>query len=270
MIHQAAKIIKNSTAILIGAGAGIGVDSGLPDFRGPKGFWREYPYYEKLGLRFVDLANPSLFINDPKLAWGFYYHRKVIYNRTQPHLGFDILKKWSSKINNNLFIYTSNVDQQFQKAGFSDDQIIEIHGNINRLQCSKNCGHEKFYIPNYFRLDEQTMRIEGDLPFCLKCGTIARPNILMFYDYSFYRNYLISQYTRYFKWLKSLHEHRLSILEIGAGLTIPSVRNECENIAKIYEIPIIRINLDECINNCVCLKMKSIEALSKLNKLLEN
>lgn len=269
MIHQAAKIIKNSTAILIGAGAGIGVDSGLPDFRSKNGFWNQYPIYEKLGLKFIDLANPSLFINDPRLAWGFYYHRQIIYKKTKPHIGFDILKKWSNKINHNLFVYTSNVDEQFQKAGFNHDQVIEIHGNINRLQCSKNCGYEKFYIPETFTLNKNTMRIDGQLPFCLKCGTIARPNILMFHDYSFYRNYFISQYHKYSQWLKSLNQSKLAIIEIGAGLSIPSVRNECERLAKLYKTTIIRINTNECINSDICLNMKSIVALSELNKLLE-
>ena len=52
-------------AILIGAGAGMGVDSGLPDFRGGSGFWKAYPPYAKLGLDFVSLANPRWFVSDP-------------------------------------------------------------------------------------------------------------------------------------------------------------------------------------------------------------
>ena len=39
------------------AGAGMGVDSGLPDYRGPEGFWRAYPPYRALGLRFEELAD---------------------------------------------------------------------------------------------------------------------------------------------------------------------------------------------------------------------
>lgn len=241
----------------------------MPDFRSKNGFWNQYPLYEKLGLKFSDLANSSLFINDPRLAWGFYYHRKKIYNNTKPHIGFDILKKWSDRINHNIFIYTSNVDEQFQKAGFNDSNIIEIHGNINRLQCSNNCGHEKFYIPEVFELNENTMRIDGHLPFCLNCGTIARPNILMFHDGFFHRNCFISQYNRYSRWLKTLHKENLTILEIGAGSSIPSVRNECESLAKTYNTKLIRINTNECINgDHICIKMRSIEALVKLDQII--
>jgi len=57
------------------AGAGMGVDSGLPDFRGDQGFWRAYPPYAKVGLSFADLANPRWFDEAPSLAWGFCGHR---------------------------------------------------------------------------------------------------------------------------------------------------------------------------------------------------
>jgi NAD-dependent SIR2 family protein deacetylase len=48
LVEKAAKAIKSAEALVIGAGAGMGVDSGLPDFRGDQGFWRAYPPYEKL------------------------------------------------------------------------------------------------------------------------------------------------------------------------------------------------------------------------------
>ena len=43
IIDRAADAIRTAEALLICAGAGMGVDSGLPDFRGPEGFWRAYP-----------------------------------------------------------------------------------------------------------------------------------------------------------------------------------------------------------------------------------
>ena len=47
---EAAAAIRNADALVITAGAGMGVDSGLPDFRGDKGFWNAYPMYERLGF----------------------------------------------------------------------------------------------------------------------------------------------------------------------------------------------------------------------------
>ena len=60
-IQKAKQIIKDAEAILITAGAGMGVDSGLPDFRGNEGFWKAYPPIKKLGLDFADMANPKWF-----------------------------------------------------------------------------------------------------------------------------------------------------------------------------------------------------------------
>jgi len=51
-INLAKEYIKNAEAVLITAGAGMGVDSGLPDFRGNAGLWTAYPPIKKLGYDF--------------------------------------------------------------------------------------------------------------------------------------------------------------------------------------------------------------------------
>src|SRR3954469_23658296 len=88
-IARAADAVKSAEQILITAGAGMGVDSGLPDFRGTDGFWRVYPPFKQLGLRFEQIANPKWFDADPHLAWGFYGHRLNLYRATTPHDGFE-------------------------------------------------------------------------------------------------------------------------------------------------------------------------------------
>lgn len=73
-IEIAASFIKKADAIIIGAGAGIGCDSGLPDFRGNEGFWKNYPPYRGL-FDFYDCANPAFLQRQPNLFWGFYGSR---------------------------------------------------------------------------------------------------------------------------------------------------------------------------------------------------
>ena len=80
--------LKSSECLLVAAGAGIGVDSGLPDFRGTEGFWRAYPPLANLGIRFEEMANPRWFYDNPSLAWGFYGHRLQKYKTTIPHEAF--------------------------------------------------------------------------------------------------------------------------------------------------------------------------------------
>jgi NAD-dependent SIR2 family protein deacetylase len=131
-LEQAAQWILEADALWIGAGAGMGVDSGLPDFRGNEGFWKAYPPFH--GKSFAQIANPQNFFKDARMAWGFYGHRLNLYRQTQPHRGFEILKSWIEKLNKPYFIYTSNVDGQFQKAGFADQKIVECHGSLVKKQ----------------------------------------------------------------------------------------------------------------------------------------
>src|SRR6266581_8850065 len=109
----------------------MGVDSGLPDFRGRDGFWRAYPPLARLGLSFEQMANPSWFDRDPALAWGFYGHRLALYRKTAPHDGFGILRSWASRMECGAFVFTSNVDGHLQEAGFPHDSVCEVHGSIH-------------------------------------------------------------------------------------------------------------------------------------------
>ena len=133
---RAAAELRRAGALVVTAGAGMGVDSGLPDFRGDQGFWKAYPPYERLGLSFIDAANPAHFDDDPPFGWGFYGHRTNLYRSTTPHAGFAILLAWVARFRLPFFVVTSNVDGQFQKAGFPEDRVLEVHGSIHHLQCT--------------------------------------------------------------------------------------------------------------------------------------
>ena len=119
IILEAATVISQADAIFISAGAGMGVDSGLPDFRGDHGFWKAYPLLKKENLSFQNLANPLWFHDNPQRAWGFYGHRYKLYKSTEPHPGFKILQKWCQTKRIEPFVFTSNVDGAFPKIRIS-------------------------------------------------------------------------------------------------------------------------------------------------------
>lgn len=168
--------LEAADALVVTAGAGMGVDSGLPDFRGGAGFWQAYPPFAKLGLRFEQLANPRWFREDPALAWGFYGHRLLAYRAAAPHAGFEILKRWGERMKHGVYVYTSNVDGAFQKAGFDAERILEVHGTVHRMQCLHECGAEPFESdPIEIDIDGETMRAREPLPTCPGCGRLARP-----------------------------------------------------------------------------------------------
>ncbi|HEY1966796.1 MAG TPA: Sir2 family NAD-dependent protein deacetylase [Pseudonocardia sp.] len=244
----------------------MGVDSGLPDFRGPDGFWRAYPPYRRLGLAFEELADPVHFVDDPELAWGFYGHRLALYRATVPHAGFAVLRRWAGP-ERPARVFTSNVDGQFHTAGFGEHEVLECHGSIHHLQCLAGCSTAIWPAAGFeVRVDEDTMRAEPPLPSCPHCGGLARPNILMFGDYDWLPARTERQAADHLTWLRSQDRARLVVLEIGAGTTVPTVRRHAESIAGTA---LIRINPREPeLRRGVSIAAPAAETLAALDALL--
>jgi len=245
-IQSAAQSILEADALLITAGAGMGVDSGLPDFRGREGFWNAYPVIAKLGLSFADMANPSWFENDPNLAWAFYGHRLNLYRATSPHLGFAKLLVMAMNRPAGYFVFTSNVDAQFQKAGFDAERIVECHGSIHHFQCANpRCTHLIWDANDQqVVVDEAAFRAQNPLPSCGKCKQVARPNIMMFNDMDWIDKRTSNQRLRLNQWLNELANDgaRLVVIELGAGKAIPAVRHTSEMLTSRMQGTLIRIN----------------------------
>jgi NAD-dependent SIR2 family protein deacetylase len=239
-LQKAVTWLRDADGLLITAGAGMGIDSGLPDFRGPGGFWAVYPALGRANIAFESIANPDAFASDPRLAWGFYGHRLNLYRHTTPHDGFRILLDMAADKTHGTWVFTSNVDGQFQKAGFPADRVCEIHGSIHHLQCTAGCNG-KIWPADDFQpeVDTDSCRLLGELPNCPHCGRPARPNILMFGDWGWLEQRTALQYQRLQQWLSDLA--RPVCIEIGAGTHIPTVRRFSERCGG----RLIRINPSE-------------------------
>ena len=238
--QRCAELIRQADGLLITAGAGIGVDSGMPDFRGPQGFWGAYPALGRARIAFEEIANPAAFASQPRLAWGFYGHRLQLYRRTVPHEGFQILRRIGECLPHGAHVFTSNVDGQFQKAGFAEDRVSECHGSIHHLQCLDGC-HDGIWPAREFdpEIDEEQCLLISEFPRCPRCRGIARPNILMFGDWGWRSERSDVQEAGLRAWLR-LVEHLL-VIEIGAGTRIPTARRMGERVKG----QLIRINPTE-------------------------
>ena len=241
-ILEAKKVIEEAEAIIITAGAGMGVDSGLPDFRGTSGFWKAYPPIAKLGYDFTQMANSTLFSWNPRLAWGFYGHRLNLYRETIPHEGFQMLLELVKEKNDNYFIYTSNVDGQFQKAGFDSEKICEVHGSIHHLQCTESCTNMiwKNTLPEV-KIDMEFLEAKS-LPKCKYCEKLSRPNILMFGDWNFISDRTDKQSEKFRLWKKANKDKKQVIIEIGAGSAVPTIRSYGDRASRSINTTLIRIN----------------------------
>lgn len=237
-LNRATEWIAGAHALLVCAGAGMGVDSGLPDFRGDEGFWRAYPPYARLGIKFVELADPEHFLTDPELAWGFYGHRLQLYRTTAPHRGFALLREWAAKKDGGIRVFTSNVDGHFQHAGYRD--VAEVHGSIHHLQCTIPCQREIWSADDLdVPIDNDSMRALRPLPSCPHCGWISRPNILMFGDGDWIPDRSQQQLDALQAWRRGIKG--LVVIELGAGQAVPTVRRQAE-LASAATGALIRIN----------------------------
>ena len=269
-IKQASEAIRRARAFIITAGAGMGVDSGLPDFRGDEGFWAYYP--SLYGHSFSDMANPKWFEEDPYVAWGFYGHRLNLYRETIPHVGFSILHQWASSLP--YFIFTSNVDAQFQKAGFSEEHVVECHGSIHWMQYLHGQGGEIWEGNSVeIQVDRETLRASGALP--IRDGQVIRPNILMFGDWNWLEGRTEQQTERFQDWLVQQQEEKESplegvvVIEMGAGTAIPTVRSQGEFLQR-SGATLIRINPREAHGprGTISIPLGAKEGLERIDKLL--
>jgi NAD-dependent SIR2 family protein deacetylase len=238
---RAARLIDEADSLVICAGAGMGVDSGLPDFRGPGGFWQAYPALGRARIRFEEIASPAAFKRDPALAWGFYGHRLRLYRETVPHAGFEILRELAATMPHGGFVFTSNVDGHFQKSGFPENRVLECHGSIHHLQCFERCTDEIWSAAELIpEIDPEACRLVSDLPRCSQCGALARPAILMFSDWDWIEGRTKEQSAGFSAWRSKVE--RPVVIEIGAGSAIPTVRQFGGSLGA----PVIRINPTEC------------------------
>jgi NAD-dependent SIR2 family protein deacetylase len=207
------------------------------------------------------------FADDPELAWGFYGHRLALYRATVPHDGFAVLRRWAA--DRPARVFTSNVDGQFQRAGFDGSAVIECHGSIHHLQCLAGCTDDIWAADDVeVAIDPDTMRARPPLPGCPRCGGLARPNILMFGDRDWQPARTDAQARAHAAWLRA--HPRPVVVELGAGTAVPTVRRHAE-VASAATGALVRVNTREPRvrhGHGVELPLPAAEALRRLDELV--
>lgn len=251
-VARAAQALSECDAWMVSAGAGMGVDSGLPDFRGTTGLWKD----RDLAMTYEDMSDDKWFSEDAAFAWGVNYIQLQLYRKAVPHEGYQLLFRWIELLGRPYFVFSSNIDGQFEKTGFPPDKVVACHGDLHHLQCTKQkCKHtpqegktietappvwSSACIPDGLddAVDQASLRFRDvslleTPPFrCLKCQALARPNVWFCHD----RNYVASTSTietrdAFNSWIQQLHKEgkRIVVIECGGGVAIPSVRVESED-----------------------------------------
>jgi len=156
-IQEAAEIIFHSRMTLALTGAGISVESGIPDFRSAEGLWSRYDPAE--------YATISAFMENPEKVWNMLREMDEVVASARPnpaHLGMGTLEKWGFL----HYVVTQNIDNLHQEGGSKN--VIEYHGNASTLSCLW-CGKK------YSAADRNTQ----SPPRCA-CGKTLKPDVIFF------------------------------------------------------------------------------------------
>ena len=153
-IETVRALIGRSRRPVVLTGAGISAESGIPTFRDPGGYWRNY--------RPEDLATPQAFVHDPKLVWEWYDFRRQTIAKADPNPGHHALTRLP-----NSTLITQNVDGLHERAGSWN--VLRLHGSIWILRCL-SCGKET---------DDRRVPLPQLPPLC-GCGGMQRPGVVWF------------------------------------------------------------------------------------------
>jgi NAD-dependent deacetylase len=124
-LNVAAERLAAAARVFVLSGAGLGVASGLPTFRGVGGLWNNRHVEE--------LASPDGFRRDPQASWAWYNTRIAAYANARPNAGHAALVELARLVPH-FTLATQNVDGLHARAGSRD--VIELHGNLRTLTCT--------------------------------------------------------------------------------------------------------------------------------------
>ena len=166
-IEKASQWMDAATRVVALTGAGISTDSGIPDFRGPKGLWTTNPKAERLSNIHAYMADAEV----RKLAWqGRVDHPAW---RAAPNAGHRALVELERRGKLHALV-TQNIDGLHQRAGNSPDKVIEVHGTVHEVVCMQ-CSWRGPMGPVLDRV-----RAGEDDPACHTCGGILKSATISF------------------------------------------------------------------------------------------
>lgn len=166
-LEAARSWIDEAERVVVLTGAGISTDSGIPDFRGPKGVWTKNPGAEKMATLQNYVADSQI----RKRAWQNRLESPAW--RAEPNEGHHALVDLERRGKLHTLI-TQNVDGLHHKAGTSADLVVEIHGNVREVACL-DCGDR---APMERALER--VRAGEDDPDCRTCGGILKSATISF------------------------------------------------------------------------------------------
>jgi len=164
-LNAVAAALRGARRVLVITGAGISADSGLPTYRGIGGLYQDEDTEDDVPIE-VALSGQMMRMR-PELCWKYIHQIERSCRGARPNAAHTALVRLQDRFEQ-LTVLTQNIDGFHLDAGSRD--LIEIHGNVRRLQCT-GCGHERTVG------DFTGLRIP---PACAECGALVRPRVVLF------------------------------------------------------------------------------------------
>ena len=177
-IQKLYETLQSANAVVVGAGAGLSTAAGFT-YAGER-FQKHFAdFIGKYG--FTDMYTAGFYNFPTQEEFWAYWSRHIYFNRYVPApkpVYDNLLKLVKDK---DYFVITTNVDHQFQKAGFDKQRLFYTQGDYGLLQCAKPC-HQKTYdneeVVTRMVAEQEDMRIpSGLVPKCPVCGGKMVPNL---------------------------------------------------------------------------------------------
>ena len=251
-IAQASELLKEAEIILIGAGAGVSAAAGLT-YSGERFTENFREFIEKYGSMYMTDMYAAGFYPFPtqEAKWGYWSKHSMINRFLPPAL--PLYKQLYEMVREkDYFVLTTNVDHQFQKAGFQSERIFATQGDYGNIQCEKGCHPKSYDGEELFRQMDQARQDclvpSSMVPKCPVCGGNMAMHLRC--DQYFVEDENWHEAAgRYCDFLKRMEYKKGVLLELGVGFNTPTIirfpfeKMVCEN----GNLSLVRLNRDEAV-----------------------
>ncbi len=215
--------LAQADTVIIGAGAGLSTSAGFV-YTGERFQENFHGFAEK--YHFNDMYSGGFYPYDTLEEHWAYWSRYIWINRyTQAPKPvydqlFDLVK------DKDYFVLTTNVDHQFQKAGFDKKRLFYTQGDYGLFQCSEPCCQKTYDNEEIVRQmveQQRDMRVPTELiPHCPVCGKPMSMNLRA--DNTFAQDEGWHKAAeRYSEFLRRHENTKVLFLELGTGMNTPSI-----------------------------------------------
>lgn len=215
--------IETSDALLVGAGAGMSAAAGMA-YDGERFEKNFADFHKKYGI--TDMYSGGFYRYETPEEYWAWWSRHILLNRYEAGVGKTYSDLFELLRDKDYFVLTTNVDHQFQLAGFDKKRLFYTQGDYGLWQCSEPC-HQRTYdnekAVRRMAAEQKNMKIPPKLlPFYPLCGALMTMNLRS--DDKFVQDegwYDAAE--RYAAFLTSHEDTHLLLLELGVGSNTPLI-----------------------------------------------